>query len=154
MSSAAAENRDSHRDSASFTIDWRKRAQDAWSDPGWGEAAADYHRSRGKRTLVVEIEPERLARLRRLIANDISLDRACAELNDPRGRPAPQATIDALVYELRTHGLTALEHPSCLRRLSAVSTVQLRDVIARLIRLRPKYPAVTDDLLLKLGEQL
>jgi hypothetical protein len=75
-------------------------------------------------------------------------------LNDPRGRPAPQATIDALVYELRTHGLIALEHPNCMRRLSDVSTAQLCEVIASLIRLRPKCSSITDDLLLKLGEQL
>jgi hypothetical protein len=36
-------------------VDWRQRAQDAWNDPGWREAAADYHRQRGNRTLIVEI---------------------------------------------------------------------------------------------------
>jgi hypothetical protein len=69
-----------------------------------------------------------------------------------RGLPgAPSATVEALVYELRTRGLAALTHPNCLRRLDDVSTAQLREVISRLIRLRPKYPSITDDLLLKLG---
>jgi hypothetical protein len=67
---------------------------------------------------------------------------------------APQATIEALVYELRTYGLAALGHTNCRGRLSDASTAQVRDVIARLIRLRRKYLAITDDLLLKLGEQL
>ena len=31
---------------------------------------------------------------------------------------------------------------------------QVRDVIERLIGLRPRYPNITDELLYKLGEQL
>lgn len=50
----------------------------------WRQAAADYHGARGQRTLVVEIEPERLARLRRLMADDVSLRRAWQELRDNR----------------------------------------------------------------------
>ena len=50
----------------------------------WRQAAADYHRARGQRTLVVEIEPERLARLRHLMADDVSLDRAWHEIRDSR----------------------------------------------------------------------
>jgi len=101
-----------------------------------------------------EPEPERLRQLRRLMADDVSLERAWFELNRRHDNEAPQVTIEALVYELRTHGLAALEPPNCRRRLADVSTAQLRDVIARLLRLRPKYLAITDDLLLKLGEQL
>src|SRR5262245_28831698 len=47
--------------------------------PSWREAAAEYHRDRSGR-LAVEIEPKRLARLRRLMADDISIDRAWHEL--------------------------------------------------------------------------
>src|SRR5438034_7055844 len=47
--------------------------------------------------------------------------------------------------------LIALQHPNCLRRLDDVSTAQLREVLSRLIKLRPKYLVITDDLLLKLG---
>ena len=89
--------------------------------------------------------------LRALLDRSVSLQRAWAELN---GRPhvdAPRATVKALLYELRTHGLAALSHPNCLRRLDHVSTAQLRELLARLIKLRPKHPAITDDLLLKLG---
>jgi hypothetical protein len=93
-------------------------------------------------------------RVRRLLENSIPLERAWVELNQQRRDGAPQSTVEALVYELRTHGLTALQHPSCLRRLDDVSATQVREVTARLIRLLPKYPAITDDLLLKLGEQL
>src|SRR5262249_51583970 len=99
-------------------------------------------------------QDRRLERLRRLLEDDVSLERAWFELNKRHDNEAPQATVEALVYELRTYGLAALERPNCRRRLADVSTAQLRDVIARLLRLRPKYLAITDDLLLKLGEQL
>jgi hypothetical protein len=98
-----------------------------------------------------QVEPERLAQLRRLLNENVSLERAWAELNQQRRDGASQSAVEALVFELRTHGLTALQHPNCLRRLDDVSATQLREVTARLIRLRPKYPAISDDLLLKLG---
>src|SRR5262245_46861270 len=46
--------------------------------PSWRGAAVEYHRDRPGR-LAVEIELKRLARLRRLMANDISIDRAWHE---------------------------------------------------------------------------
>ena len=94
---------------------------------------------------------EPLAQLRRLMADDISLARAWDELNRRHRLDAPQATVEALVYELRTNGLAALNHPNCRRRLDDVSTAQLRQVLARLIKLRPKHLAITYDLLLMLG---
>jgi hypothetical protein len=55
----------------------------AWDGPSWRQAAADYHRDRpGRRA--IEIEPKRLERLRRLLAVDVSLDRAWRELRDNR----------------------------------------------------------------------
>ena len=89
--------------------------------------------------------------LRALLDRSVLLQRASAELNRRRHLDAPRATVEALLHELRMHGLTALSHRNCLRRLDDVSTAQLREMLARLIKLRPKYPAITDDLLLKLG---
>jgi hypothetical protein len=89
-----------------------------------------------------------------LLDRSVSLDRAWAELNRRRLVDASQATVEALLNEMRTHSLAALKRPSCRRRLADASSAQLRDIIARLIRLRPKYSTITDDLLLKLGEQL
>lgn len=66
----------------------------------------------------------------------------------------PRATMDALIYELRTHGLPQLGKVNCRRRLSDLSTPQVRELIASLIRLRPKYPAITNELILKLGDHL
>ncbi len=76
--------------------------------------------------------------------------------NDETRRPkqAPQSTCDAALYEFRTYGIAQLKDPNCRRRLGDLSTLQVRDLIAALMRLQPKYPAITDDLLLTLGEQL
>jgi hypothetical protein len=51
----------------------------AWDAPCWCQAAAEYHRDRLGR-LAVEIEPKRLARLRRLMA--VSLEPAWREPRD------------------------------------------------------------------------
>ena len=67
-------------------------------------------------------------------------------------RRAAQSTFDALVWELRTHGIAQLAKPNCQRRLSDLSTKQGRELIAALLRLRPRYPAITDELILQLGD--
>lgn len=67
---------------------------------------------------------------------------------------APKDTVEALMFELRTYGLAALAGANCQRRLADLSSSQVREVIGRLIRLRPDYPAITDELIFQLGEQL
>jgi hypothetical protein len=84
----------------------------------------------------------------------MSLPALWEALNAAPRLEAAKSTCDALLYELRTLGVAALAGPNCKQRLSALSTKQLRDLIAALMRLRPQYPAITDDLLLKLGELL
>jgi hypothetical protein len=64
---------------------------------------------------------------------------------------APEATVDALVFELRTHGLSALNDQPNQRRLAELAPSQVNDVIKRLHGLKRKYPAITDDLLLFIG---
>jgi hypothetical protein len=125
---------------------------DCRPDPGWREAARPYHIVPESRVVVTEIEPERLARLRRLMSNDVSLYHTWRQLNDRGDQPAPQVTLDALIYELRTDGIAALRNPSCRRRLADLSNGQLCELIAALIRARAKYPAISDDLLLALDE--
>ncbi len=55
---------------------------------------------------------------------------------------------------LRERGTGALAEPDHRRRLAQLSTAQVRSVIARLIAGRSRFPAITDQLLLLLGEQL
>jgi hypothetical protein len=65
---------------------------------------------------------------------------------------AAQSTVEALMYSLRECGVAALSEPSTQRRLFELSKAQLAEVIARLNRLRPKYPNISDELILMLGE--
>lgn len=82
----------------------------------------------------------------------MNLDQLSFALNDQRrfGRAA-YSTVEAVMYELRTHGVAQLSKPNCQRRLSELSNDQVREVIERLHRMRPTYPAITDDLLLTLS---
>jgi hypothetical protein len=82
------------------------------------------------------------------------LAEALEMLPQPRSDGAAGATVEALLFSMRERGKAALAKPDCRRRLADLSTAQVRRVIARLMRLRPRYPAVTDELLFLLGEQL
>jgi hypothetical protein len=64
---------------------------------------------------------------------------------------AAPTTIEAVMYSLRERGEAAMTVSDCKRRLSDLSPVKVQNVIERLHRLRPKYPAITDDLLLMLA---
>jgi hypothetical protein len=95
-------------------------------------------------------DPDRVAELERLAVLDpIAYGMA------PRTRATAGgawSTVEAVMYELRTDGLVALARPNCQQRLVDLSADQMREVIIRLDQLRPKYPAITDDLLLQLAE--
>jgi hypothetical protein len=77
-------------------------AQAAWAAPSWKQAAADYHKDRGTRRSIVEIVPADLARLRRLMRDDVSMERAWHEMCAARlhGRAA-EATLRAAEYLVR-----------------------------------------------------
>ena len=55
-----------------------------WDGPSWRASAKDYHEQRASRRTSETIRPERLARLRRLMADDMSIDRAWHELRGSR----------------------------------------------------------------------
>lgn len=85
----------------------------------------------------------------------------CRTLQRPPAEPPPGrtlaagSTVDALMFSLRERGAAALSERASRDRLAVLSSNQVRDVIARLIVLRPRYPKnITDDLLFKLGAQL
>src|SRR5262249_41952578 len=116
--------------------DWADMARAAWGAPGWQAAAAEYHNNNHQSA--AKIEPERLQRLRRLMDNDVSLERAWSELNNQcRRGEAAAAAVEALVYSLRP-GVDALAEPDTARRLAGLSDDQLLQVGERLRRLKPK----------------
>jgi hypothetical protein len=79
-----------------------------WGDKSWREAAKQYQRDRAGWPLTVEVEPERLKLLRRLMDPAFELSHTWAALNDPRSRPTPRATIEAVAHAVKRRGLAAL----------------------------------------------
>ena len=135
-------------------MNWKKTAENAWSAPEWKAAAVEYHHARGARPLIVEIEPNHLKQLRRLMESGVSLDAAWNELKRlarERYNEAPKATYDAAAYELRTYGLPQLSNLNCQRRLADLSIAQIKNLMASLQRCRGQYPNVSDALLATLA---
>jgi hypothetical protein len=60
---------------------------------------------------------------------------------------AAPTSIEALMLSLRSRGSAALAEPNTQRRLSELSPAQVGEVIARLTRLQPQYPAINDELI-------
>jgi hypothetical protein len=119
-----------------MTTDPKKLASDAWMNaPSWREAAREYHDARAGRPLIVEIEPERLKRLRNLLKDSTPFSAAYYEIARRDGG-APQPTVEALMYALRKGG-SALNESSNLRRLGELSERQLHEVCARLQKFTP-----------------
>jgi hypothetical protein len=87
---------------------------------------------------VVEIDPLRLARLRRLLMDGVSLDRAWHELNDPRNRPTPQTVIEAILCCVRERGVAALQEPKNQERLSRCDAAAQQQINERIERLAKK----------------
>jgi hypothetical protein len=75
---------------------------------------------------------------RKLMADDVSLERAHAEITTSHldGRAA-DSTIEALTFSLRC-GIDALARPDSLRRLSELSDAQLRQVAVRVQKFEPQ----------------
>jgi hypothetical protein len=65
---------------------------------------------------------------------------------------APETTVDAVIFSLRSRGMAALNDPITRRRLSELSRPQIADVGVRLHRLRAKYPTVTDQVIIEIGK--
>jgi hypothetical protein len=66
----------------------------------------------------------------------VSFERVWHELNDRRGKLAAASSIEALMYELRTHGTAQLKDAVCQRRLSDLHEKQLHEVCMRLQKLK------------------
>jgi transposase len=93
-------------------------------------------READKRQRRKPIDP-RIEKLRKLLADDISLERAYGEIYAEhfRGRAAG-STVDALVYQLRKGG-AALSDPNARQRLAELSEQQMHEVSARLQKFMP-----------------
>ena len=105
------------------------RCRNIWDAPGWREAAPQYRANRPS-------PPDRqtIERARRLLDDNVSLERAWHEINARPGRAA-QTTVEALMFSLRD-GVGALSRPDTLRRLSELDDLQLREVVVRLLQFK------------------
>jgi hypothetical protein len=126
-----------------------------WDAPSWRQAAKDYHEQRGGRASTETIEPKRLARLCQLMDPGVTPDGAWHEIN--RCRPAPKATIDALMLSLR-RGIAELIKPETLQRLSVLDDGQIEDVCLRVQAFQPAigptWSAADADLLISAWRKL
>jgi hypothetical protein len=76
-------------------------------------------------------------RARRLLEDDVSLDRAWRELNDARRRPpTPQVVVEAIWHCVRERGLSALDEPVNLERLRRCDAMTLAQIDARVAKLK------------------
>jgi hypothetical protein len=96
---------------------------------------------------------EREREAQRIIESDARIALAWAGQPSER-KDAARFTVEAIMYELREFGIPQLDKPNCQRRLCDCSPTQLREIITRLNRLRPKYPNINDDLISNLKELL
>jgi hypothetical protein len=134
-----------------------------WGDESWKRAARSYHVARrGTRAVLsVQTEPDKLKRIRRLMAGDISLDRAYAELAGQAADGAARFTLEALAHQLRG-GVDALRNPTAQRRLDQLDESQLREICDRLGKERwnldgkrkcPPWPAADVQALMKIWSE-
>jgi hypothetical protein len=112
--------------------DWKQIAREAWNAPSWHEAARDYHKSRSAPPR--RDDPD-LQRLRKLLDDGVTLVAAWAAMH--RNRPAPETTIEAIMFSLR-RGVNELARPDTKHRLAELSEDQLRAVCKRLRNFKPE----------------
>ena len=113
---------------------WKEIAAEAWDGPSWKRAALEYHHARGDRTLTVETPPESLKRLRRLM--DFTFEQAYREINDPKNRPTPQVTVEAVIQTVRERGLAVLKEPANVERLERCDAAAMAEIERRIAKLR------------------
>ena len=86
----------------------------------------------------------KLQRLRRLLENNVSIERAWHELNTIRSRAAA-STVEALMLDLRERGAAALAEPKVIERLAQLDDRQVTEVTGRLQRLKPEIAHAWSD---------
>ena len=70
------------------------------------------------------------------------------------GDKAAASVVDAVLFELSLYGLPRLNNEKTQVRLAELSVDQLRDVSTRLVRMKPRYPQITTELLDVLTDQI
>jgi hypothetical protein len=109
---------------------------DARDHPGWKEAAEQYRRDCAGRVLILEIGPERLKRLRRLLMRpSVTLEEAWNEINDLQNRTTPSVAVEAVMLKVRERGLAALKEPANIERLVRCDAAAKTEINRRIEKL-------------------
>jgi hypothetical protein len=77
-----------------------------------------------------------ILRARRLLHDNVSIERAWAELNDARNHPMPKATIEAVLHSVRERGLAALKEPANVERFERCDAAAKAEIEQRIAKLR------------------
>jgi hypothetical protein len=81
---------------------------------------------------------EHLALLHRLLDDQVSLERAWMEINDPRRRPTSHVTIEAIWWCVRERGLEALAERANQARLRFCDATARAELARRIEKLRSR----------------
>jgi hypothetical protein len=100
----------------------------------WKRAARVYHQGREAQA-PKNIEHPQYLRLRPLLEDDVSLDRAWNELNASRARPTPQTTVEAIMLCVCECGIAALKEPANIERLSRCDKAAREQIDKRIEKL-------------------
>jgi hypothetical protein len=63
-----------------------------------------------------------------------------------------ESTFQAVAYVLRTYGMKRLDDPWLTNRLADFSDAQVRELVAALGRMQPRYPAITKELITEIAK--
>jgi len=80
----------------------------------------------------------KLQQLRRLMGDEVSLDRAWHELNNPQIHPTPNSVVEAIWWCVRERGTSALEEPVNKKRYQRCDKAARAEIARRIAKLQNK----------------
>ena len=78
---------------------------------------------------------EETLRARRLLSDDVSIEGAWNEINNPHSRPTPQSTVEAILHCVRERGIATLDEPKNIGRLRGCDVTALAEINRRIAKL-------------------
>ena len=66
----------------------------------------------------------------------VTLEQAYREINDPKNRSTPPATVEAVILTVRDRGLAALKEPANVERLERCDAAAKAEIEQRIAKLR------------------
>jgi hypothetical protein len=70
----------------------------------------------------------------------------------PDAKRVAESTFQAVAYVLRTYGMRRLNDAWLTNHLANFPDVQIQELVAALGRMRPKYPAITNELIAEVAK--